>query len=121
MVGLFKTARDGMAHLLVAMDKFTKWMEAKLIKKLNGPNAVTFITDITIRFTPFFLVYGAEDVIPTDIKFDLPRVTIYTEAEAKEAREDGVDLLEEAWLLALSRFAIYQQSLRRYHSRKVRP
>ena len=72
-------------------------------------------------FTPFFLVYGAEAVIPTDIEFDSPRVTMYTEAEAKEAREDGVDLLEESRLLALSRFAIYQQGLRRYHSRKVRP
>ena len=33
---------------------------------------------------------------------------MYTEADAKEAREDDVDLLEEGWLLALSRSAIYQ-------------
>ena len=66
-------------------------------------------------------MYGAEAVIPTDIEFDSPRVTMYTEAEAKEAREDGVDLLEEGRLLALSRSAIYQQGLCRYHSRKVRP
>ena len=46
---------------------------------------------------------------------------MYTEAEAKEAREDGVDLLEESRLLALSRSAIYQQGLRCYHSWKVRP
>ena len=43
MVGPFKTARGGMTHLLVAVDKFTKWIEAKPIKKLNGPTAVTFI------------------------------------------------------------------------------
>ena len=47
MVGPFKTARGGMTHLLVAVDKLTKWIEAKPIKKLNGPTAVTFITDIT--------------------------------------------------------------------------
>ena len=46
---------------------------------------------------------------------------MYTEAEAKEAREDGVVLLEESRLLALSQSAIYQQGLRRYHSRKVKP
>ena len=46
---------------------------------------------------------------------------MYTEADAKEAREDGVDLLEEGRLLALSRSAIYQQSLRRYYNRKVKP
>ncbi|XBI57496.1 hypothetical protein VPH35_038874 [Triticum aestivum] len=177
---------------------FTKWIEAKPIKKLNGPTAVTFISDITIRygiphsiitengtnfakgalahfcatqgirldlasvahpqsngqveranglilssikprlveplersancwldelpavlwslrttpnkstgFTPFFLVYRAEAVIPTDIEFDSPRVTMYTEEEAEEARQDGVDLLEEGRLLALSRSSIY--------------
>ena len=64
-------------------------------------------------------MYGAEAVILTDIEFDSPRVTMYTEAEAKEAREDGVDLLEEGRLLALSRSSIYQQGLRRYHSRRV--
>ena len=72
-------------------------------------------------FTPFFLVYGAEAVIPTDVEFDSPRVAMYTEAEAREAREDGVDLLEEARLLALSRSAIYQQGLRHYHSKKIKP
>ena len=35
---------------VVAVDKFTKWIEAKLIKKLDGPTAVTFISDITIRY-----------------------------------------------------------------------
>ena len=46
---------------------------------------------------------------------------MYTEAEAIEARGDDVDLLEEARELAASRSAIYQQNLRRYHSRKVCP
>ena len=69
-------------------------------------------------FTPFFLVYGSEAIIPTDIVYDSPRVTLYTETEAKEAREDGVDLLEEARDLALSWTAIYQQKLRYYHSKK---
>ncbi|SPT18690.1 unnamed protein product [Triticum aestivum] len=72
-------------------------------------------------FTPFFLIYGVEAVIPTDIEFDSPRVTMYTEEEAKEAREDGVDLLEEGRLLSLSQSTIYQQSLRRYYNRKVKP
>ena len=32
------------------MDKFTKWIEAKPIEKLNGPTAVTFISNITIWY-----------------------------------------------------------------------
>jgi hypothetical protein len=50
----------------------------------------------SIGFTPFFLVYGVEVVLPTDIEFDAPRVVQYTEKQAKEAQEDGIDLLEEA-------------------------
>ena len=45
--------------------------------------------------------------MPTDIEFHSLRVTLYTEVDAKEAREDDVDLLEKAWLLALSRSTIY--------------
>jgi hypothetical protein len=78
-------------------------------------------TNRSTGYTPFFLVYGAEAVLPCDIEHDSPRVSLYTEADAKEAREDSVDLLEEARELALSRSAIYQQSLRRYHHRRIRP
>jgi hypothetical protein len=75
----------------------------------------------SIGFTPFFLVYGAEVVLPTDIEFDVPRVVQYTEEQAKEAHEDSVDLLKEAREQALARSALYQQQLRRYHSRKIHP
>jgi hypothetical protein len=212
MVGPFKTAPGGLTHLLVAVDKFTKWIEAKPIKKLDGSSTIKFFNEIITRygvphsiitdngtnfakgvfadycgqkgirldlasvahpqsngqvekanglilagikprlveplersagcwveelpsvlwslrttpnrsvgFTPFFLVYGAEAVLPTDIEFDAPRIVQYTEKQAKEAREDGVDLLEEAREQALARSALYQQQLRRYHSRKIRP
>jgi hypothetical protein len=48
-------------------------------------------------------------VLPTDIEFDGPRVVQYIEKQAKEAREDGIDLLEEAQEQALARSALYQQ------------
>jgi hypothetical protein len=50
----------------------------------------------SVGFTPFFLVYGAQAMLPTDIEFDAPRVVQYMQEQAKEAREDGVDLLKEA-------------------------
>ena len=48
-----------MTHLLVAVDKFTKWIEARPIKKLDGPTTVLFIKDNTIR-------YGMPNNIITD-------------------------------------------------------
>ena len=50
MVGPLKKASSGMPHLLVAVDKFTKWIEAKPIKKLDGPTAVKFFKTIIYRF-----------------------------------------------------------------------
>jgi hypothetical protein len=52
---------------------------------------------------------------------DSPRVALYTETEVQEARGNDDDLLEEARELAVSRSIVYQQNLRRYHSRRVRP
>ncbi|XP_024313455.1 uncharacterized protein LOC112270039 [Brachypodium distachyon] len=206
----FKGARGGMTHILVLVDKFTKWIKVKPIRKCDGKTAVSFLKDIILRYgyphsvitdngtnfaegpfarfcaekkirldvasvahpqsngqverangmvlagikprlieplertlgcwldelpamlwslrttpnrstgyTSFFLVYGAEAVLPADIEHDCPRVTMYTKAEVKEARENDVNLLEESRELALSRSAIYQQHLRRYHSRRV--
>jgi hypothetical protein len=203
MVGPFKIAPRGLTHLLVAVDKFTKWIEARPIKKLDGSSTIKFFNEIITRygvlhniitnngtkfakgvfteycgqkgirldlasvahpqsngqvekanglilagikprlveppersaccwvedlpsvlwtlhttpnrsvgFTPFFLVYGAEAVLPTDIEFDAPRVVQYTEKQAKEACEDGIDLLEEAREQALARSALYQHQLR---------
>jgi transposase InsO family protein len=62
-------------------------------------------------YTAFFMVYGAEAVIPTNIIHHSPRVQLYTEQEVKEARENDVDLLEEARELALARSVVYQQNL----------
>jgi hypothetical protein len=200
MVGPFKTALRSLTHLLVVVDKFTKWIEAKPIKKLDGSSIIKFFNEIIIRygvphsiitdngtnfakgvfadycgqkgirldlasvahpqtngqvekvnglmlagikprlveplehsagywveelplvlwslsttpncsvgFTPFFLVYGAEAVLPTNIEFDAPRIVQYTEKQAKEACEDGIDLLEEAREQALARSVLYQQ------------
>ncbi|KAK1617649.1 hypothetical protein QYE76_023166 [Lolium multiflorum] len=171
MVGPFKTARGNMTHILVMVDKFTKWLEVKPIAKCDGHTAVKFLKDVILRYgyphsiitdngsnfaqgefkrfcednnirldlcsvahpqamaklkdnalvlsgikprlieplekspgcwldelpsvlwsirttpnrstgyTPFFMVYGAEAVIPTDILHDSPRVQLYTEQE----------------------------------------
>ncbi|KAM0870827.1 hypothetical protein ACQ4PT_039776 [Festuca glaucescens] len=182
MVGKFKTAPGGHTHLLVAVDKFTKWViitdngmnfakgEMAELCEDNGirldlasvvhpesngqaeranqsilhglkprlqvpleraagcwaeelPSVLWGIRTTPNRltgYTPFFLVYGAEAVMPTDIDHDSPRVVNYTEEENELASQNGVDLLDEDRELALSRTAIYQQGLHRYHSCRVR-
>jgi hypothetical protein len=50
MVGPFKTAPRGLTHLLVGVDKFTKWIEAKPIKKLDGSSTIKFFNEIITRY-----------------------------------------------------------------------
>ena len=74
----------------------------------------------SMGYTPFFMIYGAEAVFPSDIRHDSPRVAAYVEADNKRARQDALDLLDEKRDIAAARSAIYQQDLWRYHSRRVK-
>jgi transposase InsO family protein len=69
--------------------------------------------------TPFFLVYGAEAVLPTDVKFGLPRVLAFNEIRQEDLIKDRLLQLEEARCQAALRATRYQQGLHRYHSRHV--
>nr|ABF99688.1 retrotransposon protein, putative, unclassified [Oryza sativa Japonica Group] len=70
--------------------------------------------------TPFFLVYGAEAVLPFELSLGSPRVALYNEANQDALRREDLDYLEERRRRAALRAARYQQSLRRYHQRHVR-
>jgi hypothetical protein len=71
-------------------------------------------------FTSFFLVYGAEAILPTDLEYGSPRTRAYDDQRNQTNREDSLDQLEEARDVALLHSTRYQQSLRRYHARGVR-
>ena len=211
MVWPFKRSKDKKTHLLVAVDKFTKWVEAEPISKCDAATEVQYIKKVIFHFsfphsiitdngtnlskgamkefcqpehirldvslvahsqsngqaerankeilrgiksrlmvplqrtpscwmeelpsvlwsitttpnrstgyTPFSMVYGAEAVLPSDIRHDLPRVAAYVEADNEKARQDALDLLDGERDLAAARAMIYQQDLRRYHNRRFK-
>jgi hypothetical protein len=68
------------------------------------PNAAT-------QETPFFLVYGAEAVLPVEITHEAPRIVAYNETTSIDALQDDVDALDEARDVALARAMQYQQNL----------
>jgi transposase InsO family protein len=100
------------------LNKFSKrWM-----KEL--PSVVWSLSTTPSRatgFSLFFLVYGAEAVLPTDLEYGSPRTKAYDDRSNQTSREDSLDQLEEVRDMALLHSAWYQQSLRRYHARMVRP
>jgi hypothetical protein len=71
-------------------------------------------------FTPFFLVYGSEAMLPTDVEYGSPRLKAYNKKNNDATRQDALDQLKEDRDVALLHSARYQQSLRRYHDRHVR-
>ena len=50
LVGPLKKAPGGFTHLLVTIDKFTKWIEARPISAIKSEQAVLFFFDIIHRF-----------------------------------------------------------------------
>jgi hypothetical protein len=189
-------ATGGFKHLLVAIDKFSKWIEVRPLTSIGSKQAVAFFTNIIHRFgvsnsiitdngmqftgkkfldhpmtnghverangmilqglkpriyndlnkfgkrwikelpsvvwslrmtpsqatgfSPFFLVYGAEAILPTDLEYS-SRTKAYNDQSNQTNQEDSLDQLEEARDVALLHSARYQQSLRRYHARRVWP
>ena len=51
------------------------------------------------------MVHRAEAILPSDVRFDAPRIQAYDEDEADKELEDASDLLEEARNTALARTA----------------
>ena len=50
MVGPFKRSKDKKTHLLVEVDKFTKWVEAEPVSKCDAATAVQFMKKVIFRF-----------------------------------------------------------------------
>ena len=50
MVGPLQAAPGGFTHLFVAIDKFTKWIEAKPVAKIIVGKAKEFFQNIMVRF-----------------------------------------------------------------------
>jgi transposase InsO family protein len=207
LVGPLQKAPEGFKHLLVVIDKFSKWIEVRPLTNIGSEQAVAFFTNIIHRFgvpnsiitnngtqftrkkfldfceghhirvdwaavahpmtngqverangmilqglkpriyndlnkfgkqwikelpsvvwslrttpsramgfSPFFLVYGAEAILPTDLEYGSSRIKAYDVQSKQTSREDSLDQLEEARDVALLHSARYQQSLRRYHA-----
>ena len=109
-VGIKKRLED---RLQAARGNWPEELPSVLWSLRTTPNTST-------QYTPFFMVYGSEAVLPSDVRFEAPRVREYTESRSTTALEDDSDLLDEARDSAAARAAVYQQDLHNYHSRRVR-
>ena len=70
--------------------------------------------------SPFFLTYGSEAVLPTELEFGSPRVRNFNKKKSEDIRLEDLDQLEEARDITTIQSAIYLQGLRCYHDGNVR-
>jgi hypothetical protein len=50
LLGPLRKAPGGLTHLLITVNKFTKWAEAKPLAKIGSRQVIDFIKDIIFHF-----------------------------------------------------------------------
>jgi hypothetical protein len=73
LVGPLQKAPRGYTHLLVAIDKFSKWIEVRPLNSIRSEQAVAFFTNIIHRF-------GVPNSIITDNTPSSPAESSWTSA-----------------------------------------
>jgi hypothetical protein len=61
------------------------------------------------EYSPFFLLYGSEAVLPTDVAVGAPRIQHYEEGTGEEMRKVNLDNIEEHCVAVLMGHTQYEQ------------
>jgi hypothetical protein len=97
-------------------DYGSKWIE-KLPKVVWGLR--TQVSRAT-GYSPFFLVYGSEAMLPTDLIWTSLKIEQYEEGEAEHTRRLELDSAEEVRVNTTLQSARYLQGLRRHYNKSTK-
>ncbi|RVW40893.1 hypothetical protein CK203_094286 [Vitis vinifera] len=134
---------SGHEFILVAIDYFTKWVEAASYARLTSSGVASFIRSHIIcrygvphelisdrgyiseqRRHTLLLVYGMEAMLPVEIEMGSLRVALeqqIPEADWAQARFDQLNLLDERRLRAADHVRAYQRKMARAFKKRVKP
>jgi hypothetical protein len=96
---------DEHARLSTRAGKWVAEVPSVLWSLWTTPNRST-------NFTPFFMVYEVEAMLPTKLQCGFPRAWAYQPDAVEEARKDTIDSLKESRDITITRLVGYQQALR---------
>nr|KYP44032.1 Retrovirus-related Pol polyprotein from transposon 17.6 [Cajanus cajan] len=98
----FPVAKGQCKFLIVAVDLFTKWIEAEPLACISAHQVQKFLwKNIITRFgsttleTPFWLVYGSDAMIPVEIGEPSFRRAHFNEASSEAELRTNLDTVEE--------------------------
>ncbi|KAL0431913.1 UNVERIFIED_CONTAM: hypothetical protein Sradi_0817300 [Sesamum radiatum] len=148
IVGPFPPATVQKKFMIVAVEYFSKWEEAKA----NGQTEVTnriLLQHLKARIaratgswveefagvlwgywttprsttgeTPFCLVYGSEEVIPAEIREEISRVNQYNQQNNSEDRAFDLSVIEEKRDCAYARILHFKSLMTRSYNQRVKP
>ncbi|GJU92265.1 reverse transcriptase domain-containing protein [Tanacetum coccineum] len=133
ILGPLLPARGGAKFVIMAMDYFTKWIEAKPLVKITGEEKAGWVDELpnvlwahqtSIKQsngeTPFRLTYGSEAVIPAEIGIPTYRTLMIQEDYNEEEMRLNLDLLQERREAAAIRDAKYNTEMEQYYNKRVR-
>ncbi|XP_077242464.1 uncharacterized protein LOC143882976 [Tasmannia lanceolata] len=114
---------SGHEYILVAIDYFTKWIEAALYASLTSASVAKTSIRPSTGATPYSLVYGMEVVLPVELR--IPSLRVMMEAGLPEyvwaqARYQELQMIDEKMLKALYHVQGYQRRVERAFNKKVR-
>ncbi|XP_071708713.1 uncharacterized protein [Rutidosis leptorrhynchoides] len=150
IVGPITACSGGIKFLVVAIDYFTKWVEAMALA--NGQCEVTnrnivkgmkaclglygneWVDELpsvlwahrtthknSTSETSFRLVYGTKAVIPSELMVPTKRIRNFDESINDEGLRANVDMLEERREIVSMREAINKQKISKYYDKRVKP
>uniref|UniRef100_A0A2N9EWZ5 Integrase catalytic domain-containing protein n=1 Tax=Fagus sylvatica TaxID=28930 RepID=A0A2N9EWZ5_FAGSY len=149
IMGPFPVGTKQAKFLVVAIDYFTKWVEAEPLATISEKNVKSFIwKGVICRFgiprvlisdngkqfdngpfreivtptkeTPFKLTFDTKAVIPVEIRLTTLRTTFHKEEENEGQLRLNLDLLDETREKAALRITLYQGKMARYYNTKVK-
>ncbi|XP_071704481.1 uncharacterized protein [Rutidosis leptorrhynchoides] len=109
-------------YLVVAIDFFTKWVEAKPLRTITSKQIRDFFWEsIVCRFgVPNEIVSDNEAVIPAEITVQTKRILSYGEDENGEILRTNLNYAEERREMAAIQEAANKQRIAKYYNKRVR-
>ncbi|XP_015965613.1 uncharacterized protein LOC107489376 [Arachis duranensis] len=117
LLGPFPVGPGQVKYLIVAIDYYTKWIEAEPLASISSSNCRKFMwRQSSTKETPFRLTYGLDAVIPVEIGKPSPRLLLKGVGEAVEK-----DLIDETREMAhLTEAALKQRMALRYNTKVLK-
>uniref|UniRef100_A0A2N9EL99 Uncharacterized protein n=1 Tax=Fagus sylvatica TaxID=28930 RepID=A0A2N9EL99_FAGSY len=135
IMGPFLIGRRQLKFLVVAIDYFTKWVEAEPLGPITEKNIQNFVWKTVIcrfgiprndnkntnRRNSIRMTYGSEVVVPVEIGLTTLQTSTYDDQQNEEQLHLNLDLIDKVRETTETRMRRYQEKRARHYNTKVKP